>query len=75
MTTLLVNVRDSSKVEDVVKFLSDIDFLDVTIKGEKEEAKVRRRPAAEAMKTAIIGNIMEPIVPDSNWEVLREAGS
>ena len=75
MTTLLVNVRDNSKVDDVVKFLSDIDFLDVTVKGEKKEAKIRRRPAPEAMKTAIIGNIMELIVPDSNWEVLREAGS
>jgi hypothetical protein len=30
MTTLTVNVKDDSKVQDVLRFLSDIDFLEVS---------------------------------------------
>lgn len=30
MTTLTVNIKDDSKVEDVYRFLADIDFLEVS---------------------------------------------
>jgi len=39
MTTLTVNVKDERKVQDVLRFLSDIDFLDVSSSNEKKEAK------------------------------------
>ncbi|MBN2703245.1 MAG: hypothetical protein JXR23_03450 [Pontiellaceae bacterium] len=29
MTTLTLNIKDDSKVQDVLRFLSDIDFLEV----------------------------------------------
>ncbi len=37
--------------------------------------KTRKCPAPELQKTRIIGNIMEPVVPDSAWEVLHEVGA
>lgn len=30
MTTLTLNIKDDRKVEDVLRFLRDIDFLDVS---------------------------------------------
>ena len=75
MTTLLVNVRDDKKVNDVVSFLRDIDFLEVIIKEEIPQQASRRRPARELVKTRILGDIMESVVPDSEWEVLHEASS
>lgn len=75
MTTLLVNVRDDAKVNDVLSFLRDIDFLEVVVKDETPQQKVRRLPARELSKTRIVGNIVDPVVPDSEWEALRESGS
>jgi hypothetical protein len=72
MTTLLINVRDDAKVKDVVSFLRDIDFLEVLIKEEPPQRKIRRQPARELSKTRIIGNLMDSVVPDSEWEVLHE---
>ena len=75
MTTLLVNVRDDKKVNDVVSFLRDIDFLEVIIKEGIPQQASRRSPAKELLTTQIIGDIMEPVVPVSDWEVLHEASS
>ena len=30
MTTLMLNIKDDSKVQDVLRFLGDIDFLEVS---------------------------------------------
>ena len=75
MTTILVNVRDDEKVNDVVSFLRDIDFLEVIVKDEAAQQRIRRHPARELSATRIVGNIMEPVLPDSDWETLRESGS
>ena len=40
MTTLTLNIKDDSKVQDVLRFLSDIDFLEV--KEADEKSSVRR---------------------------------
>jgi hypothetical protein len=72
MTTLLVNVHDDKKVDDVVSFLRDIDFLEVFVKEGVPQQTARRRPAKELVKTRILGDIMESVVPDSDWEVLHE---
>ncbi len=70
MTTLLINVRDDSKVDDLVRFLTDIDFLDVTL--EKDQSMLRRRrPAPELAATVICGDIVSPIVSEDDWDVLK----
>lgn len=74
MTTIMVNVRDDAKVNDLVSFLRDIDFLEVVVKKEALQRK-SRRPAPELLGTRIIGNITEPVVPESDWEALRESDS
>jgi hypothetical protein len=30
MTTLMLNIKDDSKVQDVMRFLGDIDFLEIS---------------------------------------------
>ncbi len=75
MTTIVLNVRDDAKVWDVVRFLRTIDFLEVCIPDAPPKQKTQRQPAPELLKTRIIGNIMEPVVPDSAWEVLHETGA
>ncbi len=75
MTTLLINVRDDTKVQDVISFLRTIDFLEVSIPDAPPIQKTRRHPAPELQKTRIVGNIMEPVVPNSAWEVLHETDS
>ena len=52
----------------------DIDFLEVVVKKEALQRK-SRRPAPELLGTRIIGNITEPVVPESDWEALRESDS
>ncbi len=75
MTTLMVNVRDDKKVNDVVSFLSDIDFLDVLVEKDMLDRPFRRSPAKQLRRTRIFGDITESIVPDTDWEVLHEATS
>lgn len=75
MTTLLVNVRDDKKVNDVVSFLRDIDFLEVLVKTDKEDRPVHRSPAQVLRGTRILGDIMGSVVPDSDWEALYETSS
>ena len=36
MTTLTLNIKDDSKVEDVLRFLRDIDFLEVSEKMDRK---------------------------------------
>jgi hypothetical protein len=75
MTTLLVTVRDDSKAKDLLSFLRDIDFLDVEVKIDEQDGAVRQRPAPELKDTRIVGNIVDPIVADSDWDALRETHS
>ncbi len=75
MTTLLVNINDDKKVDDVVSFLRDIDFLEVLIKSDQPERPSHRSPAKELLGTRILGDIMESVVLNSDWEVQRDATS
>ncbi len=75
MTTFLVTVRDDSKAKDLLNFLRDIDFLDVVVKSDEQGRRGPQCPAPELKSTKIIGKIVDPIVPDSDWEVLSEANS
>ena len=75
MTTLLVNINDDKKVDDVVSFLRDIDFLEVLVKSDQSERPPHRSPAKELLGTRILGDIMESVVPNSDWEVQRDATS
>ncbi len=75
MTTLLVNINDDKKVDDVVSFLRDIDFLEVLVKSDQSERPSHRSPAKELLGTRILGDIMESVVPNSDWEVQRDAAS
>lgn len=75
MTTLLVNINDDKKVDDVVSFLRDIDFLEVSVKSDQSERPSHRSPAKELLSTRILGDIMESVVPNSDWEVQRDAAS
>ena len=75
MTTLLVNINDDKNVDDVVSFLRDIDFLEVLVKSDQSERPSHRPPAKELLDTRILGDIMESVVPNSDWEVQRVAAS
>lgn len=78
MTTLLLNIRDDRKVEDVLRFLRDIDFLDVQVKDDSAKLKnrvTRRIPAKEIFGTRIVGDIMTPVISDTDWKVLDESAS
>ena len=63
-------MRDDSKVDDVLRFLNDIDFIEVSLDKEKT-ASCRRRPSPELVSTVICGDIMSPIVSEDEWDVLR----
>lgn len=44
MTTLTLNIKDDSKVQDVLRFLGDIDFLEVS-------APVKKKVAAKSFSS------------------------
>ena len=44
MTSIVVNVKDDCKVDDVVRFLRDIDFLDVVVEDERTGLSLRKQP-------------------------------
>ena len=69
MKTLLVNVHDENKADDLLRFLKDIDFLDVKV--EEPAAGQRNRPSSKLAGTAIVGDIVSPAVPEKDWESLR----
>jgi len=39
--------------------------------GEGVAAEVRRMPSPKLKGTRIIGNIMSPVVPEEDWDVLK----
>ncbi len=39
--------------------------------GEAVAEEVRRRPSPKLKGTRIIGNIMSPVVPEEDWDVLK----
>ena len=43
MTSIVVNVKDDCKVDDVIRFLRDIDFLDVIVKDERTGLPSRKQ--------------------------------
>jgi hypothetical protein len=43
MTSIVVNVKDDCKVDDVVRFLRDIDFLDVIVEDERSGSSLRKQ--------------------------------
>ena len=40
MTSIVVNVKDDCKVDDVVRFLRDIDFLDVIVEEKRTSSSI-----------------------------------
>ena len=68
MTTLLVNINDDKKVDDVVSFLRGIDFLEVLVKSDQPERPPHRSPAKELLGTRILGDIMESADPNLKME-------
>ncbi len=76
MTTLVLNVRDDNKATDLIRFLRDIDFLDVQVKEAplvSNPQPPRRTPAKELVGTRIIGDIMQSAT--SEWDILNESAS
>jgi hypothetical protein len=69
MTTILVEVQDERKAEDVFRFLKDINFLNVHI--EHRSVERRRKPAMGLAGTRITGDIMSPVVSPADWKVLQ----
>ncbi|MFU8780641.1 MAG: hypothetical protein ACNA71_06405 [Kiritimatiellia bacterium] len=69
MTTILVEVQDERKAEDVFRFLKDINFLNVHI--EHRSVEHRRKPAMGLAGTRITGDIMSPVVPPADWKALQ----
>lgn len=61
MTTILVEVQDDRKAEDVFRFLKDINFLNVHI--EHRSVERRRKPAiglAGKSITPVVGRVPHP---------------
>jgi len=69
MTTILVEVQDEAKADDVYRFLKDINFLNVHI--EQRSVEHRRKPARGLAGTRITGDIMSPVVPPTDWKALQ----
>ena len=69
MTTILIEVQDDTKADDVYRFLKDINFLKVHI--EHRSVERRRKPASGLAGTRITGDIMSPVVPPADWKVLQ----
>lgn len=69
MTTILVEVQDDTKADDVYRFLKDINFLNVHM--ERRAIKQRRKPASGLAGTRISGDIMSPVVPLTDWKALQ----
>jgi len=69
MTTILVEVQDETKADDVFRFLKDISFLNVHI-ASRTDGK-RRKPASGLTGTRITGDIMSPVVPLADWNALQ----
>ena len=43
MTSIVVNVKDDCKVDDVVRFLRDIDFLDVIVEEKRTSSSLSKQ--------------------------------
>ena len=43
MTSIVVNVKDDCKVDDVVRFLRDIDFLDVIVEENRTSSSISKQ--------------------------------
>jgi len=56
MTTLTLNIKDERKVEDVLRFLRDIDFLEVS---EAHATRLERSP-----KKSLVGSLSRFARPD-----------
>lgn len=50
MTSIRINVKDDCKVDDVVRFLRDIDFLDVIV-GKKRSGASRKQPVNQGSES------------------------
>jgi hypothetical protein len=59
----------SFKAKRVEVIIMPVDEADMFIEREAEE--VRRRPSPKLKGTRIIGDIMSPVVPEEDWDVLR----
>lgn len=46
-------------------------FEEEVMSSEDRVAEVRRRPSPKLKGTRIIGNIMSPVVPEEDWDVLK----
>ncbi len=69
MTTILVEVQDEAKADDVYRFLKDINYLNVHI--EQRSIEHRRKPARGLAGTRITGDIMSSVVPPTDWKALQ----
>jgi len=45
MTNLLIQIKDDSKTNDVIRFLKDIDFLKVIVQDDLKNKKVSLKDA------------------------------
>jgi hypothetical protein len=65
MTTLMLNIKDDSKVQDVLRFLRDIDFIEVSNPSQAKEAS--------CLLNSVIGELLDhPLVVKSFSPMARD---
>jgi hypothetical protein len=52
MTSIVVNVKDDCKVDDVVRFLRDIDFLDVIVEERRSGSSLSKQSVNKFIDSA-----------------------
>lgn len=65
MTTLILNIKDDSKVQGVLRFLRDIDFIEVSDPSQAEEVS--------CLPGSVIGELLDhPLVVKSFSPMARD---
>ena len=65
--TLRLPASFNAKQVEAIVMLAE----EAVIVNEDGVAEVRRRPSPKLKGTRIIGNIMFPVVPEADWDVLK----
>lgn len=67
--TLTLRLPSSFKAKQVEVIVMLVEEAVMSV--EDAGAAPRRRPSAKLKGTRIIGNIMSPVVPEGEWDVLK----
>lgn len=67
MTSLLINIKDDSKTEDVIRFLKDIDFLEIIEQNDVSTEKNNKNTLSDAFGIWSKKNITLDEIREKAW--------